>query len=207
MFSTQRATGSFPKDPGTSSSLSANKPTTKKTKKTIKTEKQTQVKPSTNTTSMEIEFQTTEPGIETMKIHFEQPSPFGFEKPPSPFGFGGEDLEEEDTPEESTQTSQIPTSKGKMNKGKGKEVYGPPIDWQVEYGRRRYKMVIKAEDVPGNTEESKLRTLSKAMAHLESFTSIKVARISGVKTIVALFGAQADAEKTKNLKLGKDIQI
>src|SRR3954468_12117610 len=90
MSSTQRVTRSMPKDPGTSSSMSANKPTTKQTNNTEKTGKQTQAKPSTNTASMEIEFQTTEPGIETMEIHFEQPSPFGFEKPPSPFGFGGE---------------------------------------------------------------------------------------------------------------------
>src|SRR4051812_49983073 len=73
MSSTKRVTGSFPKDPGTSSSMSANKPTEKQTNNTIKTEKQPQVKPSTNTASMEIEFQTTEPGIETMEIHFEEP--------------------------------------------------------------------------------------------------------------------------------------
>jgi len=145
---------------------------------------------------MEIEFQSTgETGIETME--------FNFSSPPSPFGFGGEEPEEE-KPTENTPNS--PTQE-KKDKGKGKAEYGPPIDWQVEYGRRRYKMAIKAADVPGNTDDSKLRTLSKALARLESFTSSKVTRILGVKTIVALFGAQGDAEKTKNLNLGNDTQI
>src|SRR5438552_16139473 len=62
-------------------------------------------------------------------------------------------------------------------------------------------MVIKAEKLPGNTDSEKIRSIIQALVHLESLISIKIVQQQETKTVVAIFGAQKDAEKAKNLTL------
>ena len=96
-----------------------------------------------------------------------------------------------------------------LDKGKGKEQHPeipkispkPPVDWQVEYGRQRYKIYIPTIEVPGKDDTSKIHCLSKILSCLESFTSIRINTIQGNKMIIALFGAKADANKAATIKL------
>jgi RNA recognition motif-containing protein len=83
----------------------------------------------------------------------------------------------------------------------------PPIDWSQEYGRRRYKMQTPLDHLPGNDSTTKIRSLSQALAHLESFTSIRTATQDDTKLAVALFGSEKDALKAQKIMLSNDQEI
>jgi hypothetical protein len=126
------------------------------------------------------------------------------DNPPSPRGFNTTEITTPNWFEKPSETFNT------LNKGKGKEqqqsevpktISKPPVDWQVEYGRQRYKMFVPATEVPGKDDTSKINSISKALTLLESFTSIRINTIQGNKMIIALFGAKADADKATSIKL------
>jgi hypothetical protein len=101
-----------------------------------------------------------------------------------------------------------------QEKGKGKEltqfdkpIRKAPFDWQTEYGRQRYKMYVLATEIPGKDDTTKIRCISKALSCFDSLTSIKMHTIKGIKTIIALFGAQEDAQKATIIKLSDNQTI
>ena len=101
-----------------------------------------------------------------------------------------------------------------QEKGKGKESTQPdksirkaPFDWQTEYGRQRFKLYVPATEIPGKDDSIKIRCISKALSHLDSFISVKINTIKGIKMIIALFGAQDDAHKATTIKLNDNLTI
>jgi hypothetical protein len=122
----------------------------------------------------------------------------------SPVGFSSET--EESAPEDAS--DQEEKSNMRVNMKLPRPAHNkPPTDWQVEYGRKRYKMIIEATKLPGNNDNQKIRSIGQALAKLESLTSTKLITQQGTKMIVALFGTQRDAEKAKNLMLADGCTI
>jgi hypothetical protein len=116
----------------------------------------------------------------------------------SPVGFSSDTEDESQSNTSNNEQENNPST----NKKPPREAYNrPPTDWQVEYGRKRYKMVIEADKLPGNNDTQKVRNIAQALVRLESLTSTKMVTQNGIKMIVAIFGAQKDTDKTKNLTL------
>jgi hypothetical protein len=140
---------------------------------------------------MEVEFNPTEDeGVEEIT--------FGFSQEVPKLGGNIEEEEDEDEPMDSSSTNPP------KNKGKQKEkimLTRPPVDWQVEYGRRRYKMQVDWEKIPGSNNSTRMRIISEALASLESFISVRTSVQQGKKMITALFGAEADANKARKITL------
>jgi prefoldin subunit 5 len=124
--------------------------------------------------------------------------------PSPPAGFG----EDSDSENEST-TSSSPLNI--RDKGKGKEIPDQikhmPVDWQIQYGRHRYKMFAAMSEIPGTSEQAKIQLISKALARFESFTSIRAVTSAGTRQVIALFGAESDAKKASKIKIDSDTII
>jgi hypothetical protein len=152
--------------------------------------------------SMELDFTPTEEdGVEAIFID----TPLRQTSSTQPINFG---FDETDSDTDSAASSSKSTHN---NKGKGKEITPPiqyrPVDWQVEYGRHRYKMFAAMSEIPGTSEDSKIRLISKALARLESFISIRAVTNSGTKQIVALFGSANDAHRARKIKIDNETTI
>lgn len=97
--------------------------------------------------------------------------------------------------------------KGKQPEKPLRQPFPPPTDWSEEYGRRRYKMQTPLEQLPGNHQAAKIRSLSQALTHLESFTSIRTSIQDGTKMAIALFGSEKDAIKAQTVTLSNNQEI
>ena len=121
----------------------------------------------------------------------------------SPLGFGSdtEDKSQTNLSDHGQEDTQV------LHKRNPRTAFKPSTDWQVEYGRKRYKMVIEANKLPGENDTLKIHSIGLALARLESLTSTKLISQKGTKLIVAIFGTQKDADKAKNLTLADNSTI
>ena len=112
--------------------------------------------------TQEIIFQQNTPahritGQSTQGSTYQQARNSYFKARKSPVGFSS-DTEEES--QHSTSDNE-PENNIPVNKRPPREAYNkPPTDWQVEYGRKRYKMVIEANKLPGNNDTQKIRSIA-----------------------------------------------
>ena len=128
-----------------------------------------------------------------------------YSTPSSPIGFTSDNSDDENN-----NTWQEVKYTSSLNKGKEKQTSVTPklpIDWQTEYGRYRYKMFIEAQTIPGQNINQKINLLTKILAHLESFISIRTTTQQDTQIITAIFGSISDANKAKNITLDDNTTI
>src|SRR3954470_13137929 len=121
----------------------------KKTAKTGTSPQTTNSSKAKKQQEMKVEFNPTEDeGVEEIT--------FGFSQEVPKLGGNTEEEEDEDEPMDSSSTNPP------KNKGKQKEkivLTRPPVDWQVEYGRCKYKMQVDWEKIPGNNNSARMHTI------------------------------------------------
>ena len=162
-----------------------------------------QAPPSTQRTDASNIIPTDEEGVEEFTFGYQQPMDTGAEdKRPSgastPTGFTKPTKRE--TPTNNEEGNNV-ANEEKEETRKERQPYGPPVDWEVQFGRKRYPMAIELEEIPGNNNEQKARNLKTALATFLSAISTRSALQDGKKLIVTQFADPNEAQQATNLKL------
>ena len=170
-MSALRATSKNPRTMGTRTTTSSSNTNRTQPNKGKTPETSQEAKPTTNTNILPTE----EEGVKELIFDHQQPMETGNENEnnsgtSTPTGF----VKPFQTPavlkHQQNETSKTETLR------KERQPFGPPVNWETRYSRRRYPMAVELKNISGNSNEQKARNLKKALAKFVSALAVRTAQ-------------------------------